>query len=52
MAEFLAEYGEKKPIVECDQINCRIKTEQVLDKFGTQTETMHCVVCNKTWVKS
>jgi hypothetical protein len=47
MAEFLAEYGEKKPIVDCDQINCRIKTEKVLNKFGEQTETMHCQVCNK-----
>lgn len=50
--EFLAEYGEKKPIVDCDQINCQIKTEQVLNKFGEQKEIMHCTVCNKSWTKS
>lgn len=50
--EFLAEYGEKKPIVDCDQINCQIKTEKILNKYGEESELLQCKICNKVWSKT
>jgi hypothetical protein len=54
MTEFLAEYGEKKPINDCTRDDCRIVSEDKnveVDKYGQRVvnKQMQCKVCGKTW---
>lgn len=67
MAEFLAEYGEKSPVVVCDRNDCRLVAENngtlenrpaEYDKYGQmisfqvpKTQTLRCTNCNKTWTR-
>lgn len=67
MSEFLAEYGEKKPVVVCDRSDCRLVAETggtleqqftEYDKYGQKinfsvpkTQTLKCTTCNKTWTR-
>jgi len=67
MTEFLAEYGEKKPVVVCDRTDCRFVAESggtlenrpaEYDKYGQmisfsvpKTQTLKCTTCNKTWTR-